>query len=333
MHYVGVFRRCALRVFRFCRVIGLALPVLFGTAAWAQLPIPPGALQQLDRAIGQRVEAIAVVGTQSVASRSGLGWSLNDADGNIYKIPWKTELREPRAIGSSSVAWTPVFEGGAGYGDFVNRFEDNVLAGNQSKFETVAVSLGAGPRFYFGTNGFSVLPAFDFLYAYTHNDFIPGTPAGQDIVADGRYVNWDVHTISFVPSMEVRYRRTFGRWTPMVVSGFAYFKTQPIYRSTDDLSFRSESMVWANRIELDFLTNLKLFSCPVHLGADISRTDLYDGLRTAMNTSYYYQTRGSVTLDVLNKVWKADVLGVSGGYFWCGAFEGYSIGLEASLKF
>jgi len=40
-----------------------------------------------------------------------------------------------------------------------------------------------------------------------------------------------------------------------------------------------------------------------------------------------------VTLDVLGKLWKVKNVGLSGGYFWCGAFSGYSIGLEGSVKF
>src|SRR5215472_1191152 len=65
------------------------------TGSTANAQLPPGALQQLDTAIGQRVEATAVFGTQSIASRAGLGWTLDDATGHIYKIPWKTELEDP----------------------------------------------------------------------------------------------------------------------------------------------------------------------------------------------------------------------------------------------
>ena len=299
----------------------------------APAQVPPGAVQQLDSAIGQRVEATAVLGTQSTVSRSGLGWKLNDADGSVYKIPWKFELQDPRPVGEGGLTWAPVFEGCAGYAGFENHFKNNALAGNESDFSTVALSLGGGPRFHFGDSGFSALPAFDFLYACTDNDFIARTTAGQAVAADGRFVNWDVHTISFVPSLELRYRKAFGRWTPTCTSGFAYFNTQPISRSTDALSFRSESMAWANKMDVDYLTHWKPFGCPLHFGADFSRTDLQGGLRNAMATDYYYQGEGRIIFDMLDKLWKVDTLGLSGGYFWCGAFSGFSFGLEASLKF
>jgi hypothetical protein len=305
--------------------------LLMGWAARAQ--VPPEAVEQLDTAIGQRVEATAVFGTQSIASRAGLGWSLNGADGAIYKLPWSFELRDPAPLGGSGVRWTPVIDGGLGYGSFVNKFNNNVLAGNESDFQTVALALSLGPRFYFGDSGFSVLPAFGLLYAYTENDFHANTPLGQQIVDDGRYVNWNVQTISLMPSFELRYNKTFGRWMPKFTSAFAYYNTQPITRSTDALSFRSDSKIWANKFDLDYLTAWKVFDCPMHFGGDIGRTDLYQGLKGALGTDHYYQTDGRVTLDTLGRLWKVKYVGLSGGYFWCGAFSGYSIGLEGSVKF
>jgi hypothetical protein len=297
----------------------------------AQLPVVD--IQQLDTAIGQRVEAIAVLGTQSIASRAGLGWKLNDADGSIFKIPWKFDYWDPQPIPGSDFLWTPVLEGGAGYGSFVNNFNNNVLAGNESDFQSVALSLGTGPRFFYGDSGFSVLPAFDLLYAHTENNFFANNAAGEAVVADGRYVNWKVNTISLVPSFEVQYKKTVGRWTPTFTSNFAYFDTMPLTRSTDALSFRSDSMAWANKFDLDYLTSMKLFKCPVHFGGDITRTDVYEGLRAALGTDYFYETDGRVTFDLKGRVWKVKYVGVSAGYYWCTAFNGYSIGLEGSLSF
>jgi hypothetical protein len=304
---------------------------LVGLAARAQLP--PGAVEQLDTAIGQRVEATAVFGTQSIASRAGLGWSLNGADGTIFKIPWEAELQDPRPLGDGALLWTPVFEGGVGYGRFVNNFNDNVLVGNESDFETVALSLGGGPRFFFGDSGFSVRPGFSLLYAYTQNNFDANNALGQAVVDDGRYVNWNVQTISLVPSFEFRYKKTFGRWTPKFTSAFAYYNTRPLSRSTDALSFRSDSKIWANKFDLDYLTAWQWLDCPMHFGGDIGRTDLYQGLQGALGTDHFYQTDGRITFDVLGRVWKVKYVGLTGGYFWCSAFRGYSIGLEGSVNF
>jgi hypothetical protein len=313
-------------------VIGAAF-LLFSAGSLARAQISAAALQQLDTAIGQRVEATAVFGTQSIASRAGLGWTLDDATGYIYKIPWKTELQDPGPVGDQGLLWAPVFEGGIGYGGFANHFDNNVLVGNESDFSTVALSLGGGPRIYFGDSGFSVLPAFDLLYAYTANDFEANTPLGQAVAANGQFVNWQVHTLSLVPSFDLQFKKTYGRWIPKFTSDFAYYNTRPIYRSTDALSFRSASMLWANKFDLDYVTGWKVLDCPVHFGGDIARTDLFEGLQAALDTDHYYQTDGRITLDVLGRLWKVDTLGVTAGYFWCNAFTGFSVGLECSLKF
>ena len=136
-----------------------------------------------------------------------------------------------------------------------------------------------------------------------------------------------------MPSFELQYKKTFGRWTPKVTSAFAYFNTQPISRSTDALSFRSDSKIWVNKFDLDYLTAWQVYDCPVHLGGDVSRTDLYRGLRGALGTDHFYETDGRVTFDVLGKLWKVKSVGLTGGYFWCGAFNGYSVGLQGSVDF
>jgi hypothetical protein len=296
--------------------------------------LPPGAREQLDDVVGNRVEATAVLGTQSAASGGGYGWKINDADGKIAKIPWKFELYDPRPIGGDDVQWTPVVQGGVGYGQFVNHFNNNVLAGNESSYDTIALSVGAGPRFYF-PYGFSILPTFDFLYAYTENKFTAGTPAGEQVLqaADGRLVNWHTHTISFVPAVELRYRKAFGRWTPEVTSTIEYFHTEPISSSTDALDFRSDSVLWGNKVAVDYETPITFFQSPVHVGADFSRTDLYGGLRQALATEYFYRAGGMIEVAFAGRLWIVDRLGVGGGYFWSGAFDGYSVGLEASVKF
>jgi len=295
--------------------------------------LPPGALDQLDRAIGQRVEATAVVGTQSIATRSGLGWKLNDAEGEILKQPWKFELFDPMPMGDDWLQWTPVLEGGVGYGGFENHFNNSTLAGNQSDFDTIALSIGSGPRLYFGDTGFSVLPAFDFLFAYTENHFTAGTPAGEALVTDGRYVNWETWTISFVPSFEGRYKKTFGRWTPEFTSTVAYFHTIPLSRSTDALSFRSDSGVWANRADLDYLTPWSVWHFPMHLGGSFTRTDLYGGLRDSMGTDHYYDGNARITFDLNGQLWKLTEIGIVGGYFWSDAFDGFSFGITGDVKF
>lgn len=315
------------------RVAGIFFLLSCALPGRAQLVITPDEEQQLDTAIGQRVEATAVFGTQSIASRTGLGWTLNGANGQIYKIPWQTGLRDPAPIGDTDLSWAPVFEGGVGYAHFQNTFNSNPLSGNESDFDTVALSLGVGPRIYFGDSGFSVLPSFSLLYAYTENNFSPHNALGQQIVDDGRFVNWSVDTISFAPAFDLQYKKTFGSWTPTFNSDYGYYGTLPIYRSTDSLSFRSSSQVWSNKGDLDYLTPWRIVGFPVHLGCDLSRTDLFQGLRVALGTDHYYQTDLRTTFDMVGRLWVVSSVGVDGGYFWCDAFNGYSIGVIATLKF
>ena len=140
-------------------------------------------------------------------------------------------------------------------GHFANHFADGPLAGNTSTYDTYSVGLGAGPRIWLLPE-LCVLPSFSLLYAYTENDFDAGTGAGEAVeqAADGRLVNWHTHTLTFIPSLELRYRRPFGPVTITLTSTYTYFATTPIARSTEAYSFTSDSQVWSNRVELGVTT-------------------------------------------------------------------------------
>src|SRR6476469_1976668 len=89
-------------------VVGL-LSLCVPVAVYAQT-LPPGARDQLNEVVGNRVEATAVLGTQSSASGGGYGWKINNADGRIIKIPWKFEVQDPHPLLGEDVQWTPVVQ-------------------------------------------------------------------------------------------------------------------------------------------------------------------------------------------------------------------------------
>jgi hypothetical protein len=111
--------------------------------------LPPGALEQLDTLVGDRVETLFILGTQSGASGGTYLSDVNDTAVDVFKITGRGDLGYPKPIGDSGVGWNLLFEGGIGHATYTNRFNTNQLAGNESEVETFAASLGAGVRFTF----------------------------------------------------------------------------------------------------------------------------------------------------------------------------------------
>ena len=173
-------------------------------------PSLQGARDQLDQVVGNRVEATAILGGQ--VPQGGLfGWSFNDVEAGVLKYPWGVEVGAPRPLGAGGLTWTPVLLGSIGAAYFTNHFRNGPLEGNESTYTTYSLGAGGGPRIGLLPD-LSVLPSLSLLYAYTENDFDAGTDRGRDgeQAVDGRLVNWHTHTLTFIPSLELRYRPTFG---------------------------------------------------------------------------------------------------------------------------
>jgi len=284
---------------------------------------------QIDTVIGQSVETLSVLSTQSAISTGGYKFSIHETDGQATRAPWTIDLAPREPLGDTGLSWTPVFSGGVGYADFTDHFVDKPLEGNASEYQTLAAAVGLGPRIYF-TPEFSVLPSMGLIYGYTQNNFHALNPLGDEFEQAQRngLVDWHVQTMTITPSIELRYLVKPDPWEFTLFSTYAYFDTWPIERSTSALSFRSNSGSWVNGADLDFRTQYRLFDCPVHLGGRFALTDLYGGLRQSLATSNFYQIGGRITLDTRGKIPLIDRLGVGIAYVWGEGFHGYSVGIE-----
>lgn len=316
--------------------IALALGLLgvAGPAVAQPTPSVDEIRDQLDRVVGNRVEATVILGGQQVPQAGLFGWQFNNVDATIIKYPWNLELGGPRPLGAGSLAWAPVLLGSAGVAHFANHFQGGPLEGSTSTYSTYSLGLGAGPRVWLLPE-LSLLPSFSLLYAYTENDFDAGSDRGRgaEQAVDGRLVNWHTHTMTMVPSLELRYRKTWGPATLELTSTYAYFATVPIARSTEAYSFTSDSQVWANRAQLELATPWALWDWPIVVGAFFGRAELGGGLSESLKTDHVYSAGGRVALDPRGRLWKLARIGVAGSYFWSGSFSGWTLGLDWAVPF
>jgi hypothetical protein len=284
---------------------------------------------QIDTVIGQSVETLSVLSTQSAVSTGGYKFAIHQTDGQATKAPWTLDLGGRKSLGETGLEWTPVFSGGVGYADFTDHFLNMPLEGNSSEYQTLAAAAALGPRIYL-THELSILPSMGLIYGYTQNNFHAINAEGEDFEQAQRdqLVDWHAQTISITPSCELRYLVKPDPWQFTLYSTYSYYQTWPIERSTDALSFRSNSAAWVNGLDVDYRTNRYLFDCPIHVGGRFSRTDLYGGLRQSLATNDFYQIGIRFTLDVHGKIPLLERFGFGAAYVWGAGFHGYTVGIE-----
>lgn len=284
---------------------------------------------RFDTAVGQGVEALAVLSTQSSISTGGYRFRVAGADGEVVKVPWTTDPAYRLPLSDSGLYWAPVVSGGVGYGDFKTLFPNGELVGNQSEFRTAAVAAAFGPRIYLNSQ-FSVLPSLGGIYGYSQNEFHALNAAGEQFAstARGTLVDWRAQTLTLAPSIELRYVLERGPWTLKLTSNYSYFQTWPVERSTQALNFRSDSSALVNGIDLGFQTPLRVLDFPLHVGGSFSRTDLFSGLGHSLDVDHFYRVGVRFVLNSRGAVPWLDRLGIGAAYVWGHGFGGYSVGIE-----
>ena len=318
--------------------VAAAILVLVQTSGVARAQtLPPGALDQFDHLVGSRIETFAVLDTQSGASGGTYTSKVNDTDLSITRVTGRGDAGPKRPLGDTGILWSPIIEGGIGYGTFNNHFDDGALDGNKSTVTSLAVFLGGGVRFTFWED-WSLAPTFGIIYAHTENDFDARNEAGQNVLrlAGGQVndlVNWSADTITVVPGMEARYRHLFGSVQLTVKSLFKYFNTQPIERSTTALSFESDSKWWLNEVDVEWRMPLYLWGRQLRTGAYFGRAELSGGVEETLKTDHLYQAGGRFVMDIQGLLWHVEYVGVGAGYFWSDKFSGWTLGAEISFAF
>ena len=320
---------------RFLLVLGCALTAILSSAASAQPVLPPGALQQFQEAVGNRIEAVSILGGDYSAA-GGIytfrGGSL--ADLSISKIGGGGEVASPKPLGLGSVQWAPVLQGNVGMVSAANTFRTGYLAGNQMKYDTLALELGAGAAFYL-TDDLSLAPTLSGIYGRVENSFSPQNANGDYIkaVGSGTVVDWTMDTWSLVPALELDYQWLWDRATFEFSSGYSFFHTESFQSSSPILGVNGDSSTWANKLDVDLPLGLALFGREFHVGGFFSRTEIFGNAARGLNTGYVYTANGRLVLDFLGQLWKLKWLGLGVSYFWGHDFSGWSAGVDLQFKF
>lgn len=303
-------------------------------AGWAQPFVPLEAVQQLQSAVGDRVEAVSILaGDYSAAG--GLytfrGGTL--ANVSISKLGGGGEVAAPRALGVGGLQWAPVLLGNVGYVDAKNEFRTGFLAGNEMTYHTLALAGGGGAAFYL-TDHLSLVPTLSGMYGHVENEFHPQNAKGNLVsqAGSGVLVDWTMQTWSVVPGLELDYTWQWQRAAFEFSSRASFFHTESFQSTTPILGVSGDSTTWANKLEVDVPLGVKVASRELHAGGFFSRTDIFGGAANGLNTSYVYTVNTRVTLDVLGKLWVVRWLGVGASYFWGQNMGGWSVGLDVRLK-
>ena len=305
------------------------------TASLAQPAVPPQAIEQFEHVIGNRVEAVTILGGDYGAA-GGIytfrGGTL--ADVSITKLGGGGDIATGRPLGCSGWKWSPVLQGNLGRISAENEFATGYLKGNRMSYDVLAVQAGGGVRFRFGEH-LGLAPSISGIYGHTENEFESRNAVG-DIVkaaAAGRFVDWELDTWSVVPAMEGTYEWFWGRAAFVFSSRYSFYHTESFDSSSAFVGVDGDSHTWQNKIDVDLPTGWKLFGREVHTGGFFARTELFGGAADGLNEDHVYTANGRLVLDFVGKIWALRWLGLGASWLWGDHFDGWTAGVDLRFRF
>jgi len=289
-----------------------------------------------------RIEALTILGADfglangefhSTGQRTA-GTPVN-ADISVNKFGGAGDVGDPQSLGALPIGWQPVVQGSMGWLDSTNHLETGALAGDASAFSAYAIQFGGGARFWFN-DALSVAPTVMGMYGRVANTYEANSPyARQNLtsLAHMGLIDWEVHTWTVRPALDVQYLLTLGRTIITLSSDGAFFDTQSFASSNRHLSVLGTAGSWDNKIDIDVPLGILVFGHELRTGGYLSRTDLYGGLRDGLDVEHINEAHARVVLDFLGQLWKVQWIGIGGSYLWGTAFTGWTVGADVMFRF
>jgi hypothetical protein len=301
----------------------------------AQPTLPPDALQQFQEVIGNRIEAVNILGGD-YAAMGGIytfrGGRI--ADLNISKIGGSGDVASAKPLGIGSLQWAPVLQGNLGMVTAENEFKTGYLAGNRMIYHTLAIEGGGGVSLY-PTEHLRLTPTISGIYGRVEDEFHAHNANGEFLkaVGQGTLVDWTIDTWSVAPAFELAYQWNWGRSTFEFSSFYTFFHTESFKSTSPILGVEGNSSTWANKIDADVPLGLKFLGYELHTGGFFSRTEIFGNAADGFNTDHVYTANLRLVCDFLGKMWKVKWLGVGASYFWGKDMGGWAAGVDLRLKF
>jgi hypothetical protein len=321
-------------------LIGLVLAGSLASSATAQ--ITPDQASQIQSAIGNRIEALTILGgdfglaggTFRSTGRFQYGETTDENLGTT-KLGGAGDVGDPQPLGGANVGWQPRVQGNLGFLDSTNRIHSTLLEGDINEFKIYGMEIGGGARFWV-SDRLSFAPTIMGLYGHTTDNYTATSAfmrANLDRATRLGLVGWSVDTWTLRPAVNVQYVFTWDRAIITLSSDPTYFHTES-FNSTSALArVHGDSGSLGNTIDADVPLGFQLFGHEVRTGGYVSRTDLFGGLREGLDMQHINEVHGRLVLDFLGQFWKVQWVGLGVSYVWGPNITGWTGGVDVAFRF
>ena len=322
---------------------GVGAAILVGLLpTGAECQITPEQASQLRNAIGDRVEALTILGGDygiAGANFRSTGkftfGESTDATVAVTKLGGAGDIGDPRPLGSLPVGWQPRLQGNMGWLDGTQHLHSDLVEGDITEIRTYGIEFGGGARFWVNDR-LSFAPTLMGLYGHTSETYTANSAFMRENLEAARQmglVDWDVDTWTLITGVDFQYLINLNRTIITLTSTPVYYHTESFNSSTAQVNVQGNSTTWANMIDVDIPLGVELYGHELRSGGYYRWTGLYGDLRDGLHESNLNEIHGRVVLDFLNQLWKVQWIGIGASYVWGPNITGWSAGLDVVFRF
>lgn len=201
----------------------------------AQCQITPAQASQLRDAIGDRIEALTILGGDyGIAAanfRSTGKFSFGggtDATLGITKLGGSGDIGGPRPRGSLPVGWQPRLQGNIGWLDATQHLHGSLVEGDSNEVKAYGMEFGGGARFWVNDR-VSFAPTLMGLYGHMSETYTANSPfmlANPAKATELGLVDWNVDTWTLITGVDMQY---VYMWNRTILT----FSSLPVYYHTE----------------------------------------------------------------------------------------------------
>jgi hypothetical protein len=313
---------------------------LLSSRAHAQLT--PAEMTQLQNSIGNRIEALTILGgdyglaggTFRSTGKFQVGGNA-DATLGVTKLGGAGDVGDVKPIGDLGVGWQPRLQGNIGWVQTTNNIHTAPLEGDSSTYNTYALEFGGGARLW-ASDALSFAPTVMGLYGHTTNSYTAKSAFAQANLARATslgLIDYTVDTWTFRPALNIQYLLSWNRTIFTLSSDSTYFHTESFNSSNSNVKVKGDSGSQGFTVDVDIPLGVEVYGYELRSGGFINYTALYGGLKTGLATDHLNQIHGRIVLDMLNKIWKVQWFGIGVSYVWGNGISGVTGGIDATFRF
>jgi hypothetical protein len=323
-----------------CVAMGAALAAALPGGAGAQ--ITPSEASQVRNAIGNRIEALTILGGDfgiAAANFRSTGkfefGESSDATLAVTKLGGAGEIGDPQPLATLPIGWQPRVQGNMGWLDGTQHLHSDPLEGDITNIKAYGIEFGGGARFWVNDR-LSFAPTVMGLYGHMSQTYTANSAFMRANLHEAQQlglIDWTVDTWTFITGVDIQYRLVWDRTIVTLSSNPVYYHTETFQVSNPHLQLSGNSQTWANILDVDMPTGVQLYGHELRTGGYYRWTGLYGSINEGLHESSLNELHARLVLDFLNQLWKVQWIGIGGSYLWGGNITGWSFGADVVFRF